>query len=196
MVIREDTLLRTRLHTLLQNADLFRDIAKSTNNFLVAVKKCENSIGDSRIATEFKDEFLRATQIVPGNTRVEMVDGLELQTTVEEVQPCRAIYVHGGTEHLLREGFVDAQVSGGHGEVGECDLHVQWGCDHVRDQDEEDPTTPVRNGAVENAVAKPGPEERLAGNFKPAVPPRWASLGSLVAEKVAKAQDIEVKPAE
>lgn len=65
----------------------------------------------------------------------------------------------------------------------------------MRYQDEEDPTAPVGNGAVENAVAKPGPEERLAGNFKPAVPPSRTSLGSLVAEKVAKTQDIEVKPA-
>lgn len=133
---------------------------------------------------------------MPRDARVEVVDGLELEAAVEEVQPGGTVDVHRGAEHSLREGLVDAQVRGRHGEVGEGDLHVQRSSDHVGDQDEEDPVPPVRDGAVEHGVAKPCPEEDLPHKLEPAVPPGWPLLGSLAQEKVLPAESVKVEAAE
>lgn len=117
MMVRKHALLRARLPTLLQDTDLFRNIPKPPNDLLVTIEERENSIWDTRITTELKNKLLRATQIVSRNTRVQMVDGLKLQTTVEKIKPCRAVHVHGCAEHFLGKGLVHAQVSCGHGEV-------------------------------------------------------------------------------
>ena len=117
MMIRKDAILGTRLPALFQDTDLFRNFPKSPNDFLVAIHECENGIRDTCVATKLEDKLLRATQVVTRDTGVEVVDCLELKTTVEEIKPRRTVHVHGGTEHLLREGLVDTQVRGGHGEV-------------------------------------------------------------------------------
>lgn len=82
---------------------MLRDIPKFANYFLVAVIKGENGVGYASIATEVDHEFLGTTQVVTGNARVEVVDSLELQSTMEEVEPCRAVDIHGGAQHLLRK---------------------------------------------------------------------------------------------
>lgn len=187
VMIRKDTLLRTRLSAFFQNTDLFRDVAESVNDFFVAVVERENGIWNPRIATELENKLLGTTQVVAWDTWVKMVDGLELQTTVEEIQPCRTVHIHGRTKHLLGEGFMDAQISSGHGEVRKSNLDMQWSSDHVGNQGEKDPTAPVRNGAVKNTVTEPCPEKDLACNFEPAVPPGRSLSGSLVAKEVSKA---------
>lgn len=118
VVIGEDAALGDGLATLLHEADLFRDFTKPADDLLVAIIEREDGIGDTSIATELYDELLRATQVVARDPRVEMVNGLELQATVEEIQPCWAVDVHSGTEHLLREGLANTQVGGRHSEVG------------------------------------------------------------------------------
>lgn len=70
------------------------------------------------------------------DARVQVMDGLELQSAVEEVEPVGRIDIHGRAEHLLGKGLVDAEVGGAHCEVAERDLHVQGRGDHVADQDE------------------------------------------------------------
>ncbi len=60
-----------------------------------------------------------------------MMHGLELQATVNEVEPGRAGDIHGGAELLLREGFGIAEVGSRHCEVGEGDLDVQRHGDDV-----------------------------------------------------------------
>lgn len=124
MMIRKDTVLCTRLATLFQETDLIRNLPESSNNFLVAIHECENGVRNACFVTKLEDKLLRATQVVAWDTGVEVVDGLELKTTVEKIQPCRAVHVHGGTKHLLREGLMDTQIRSRHGEVRECDLHV------------------------------------------------------------------------
>lgn len=195
MMVRKNTLLRARLPTLLQDTNLLRNVSESTNNLLITIKEREDSIWDTRVTTELKDKFLRATEVMPRDTRVEMVNSLELKTTVEEIQPCWAVHVHGSAEHFLGEGLVHAQISCGHGEVGERDLNVQWRSDHMRDQDEKDTATPVRNGTVKDTVAEPGPEENLSGDLEPAVPPGWAFFRCLAAEEILPAQNVEVESA-
>lgn len=122
--------------------------------------------------------------------------GLELQPTVEEVQPGGTLDVHGGSEHFLGKGLVDAEVGGRHGEVGESDLDVKGRGDHVGDEDERDAAGEGRDGAVEDAVAEPGPEEGLAGELEVAVPPCGALLGGLAEEEVFPGEAVEIEAAE
>ena len=133
---------------------------------------------------------------MPRDAGEEVVDGLELQAAVDEVQPGGAVDVHGGAQHLLREGLVDAEVGGAHGKVGERDLHVQRGGDHVAEEDEGEARARARDAAVDDAVAEPGPEEGLAGDLEPAVPPRRASLRALPEKEVRPAEAVEVEATE
>ena len=125
-----------------------------------------------------------------------MVDGLELQAAVEEVQPGGAVDVHGSAQHFLREGLVDAEVGGAHGEVRERNLHMQYGGDHVADEDEGNARAGGGKAPVEDAVAEPCPEEGLAGDFEPAVPPCGTLFGALPEEQIRPAEAVEVEAAE
>ena len=196
VVIRKDAILRARFSAFLQDPDLFRNIAKSSNDFLVAINKRENGIRNAGVTTELKDKLLGATEVVTRDTRVEVMDGLELKTAMEEIQPCRAVHIHCGTQHLLGKRLLDTQIGSGHGKVGEGNLHMQWGCHHVGDENEKHPISCIRNRPVDNAVAKPYPEENLASDLKPAMPPGRAPFGSLVAKEVLEAQHIQVESTE
>lgn len=64
-----------------------------------------------------------------------------------------------------------AEVSGAHGEVGESDLDVKRGSDHVGDKDECHPCGPGGDAEVYCLVAEPVPEENVTGDLKVAMPP-------------------------
>ena len=147
-MIREHTLLRNRLPALLKQMHLLRHITQSINDLFIAVQKRENRIWDVCLAAEIQNQMLCSTEVVSRDARIEVVDGLELQATMEEVQPGRAVDVHGCAKHFLREGLVDAHVGRRHGEVRECDLYVQRRCHHVGHHDESQAAAPVRNGTV------------------------------------------------
>jgi hypothetical protein len=77
------------------------------------------SIARHGIAAELYNELLRTTQVVTWDTRVEMMNSLELQATVEEIQPCRAntgipyaifTFYDGNKEVISRLGDVAKQV--------------------------------------------------------------------------------------
>ena len=123
------------------------------------------------------------------------MDGLELQAAVEEVKPGRTFNVHGGAEHLLGEGLVDAKVGGAHRVVAEGDLHVQGHGDGVADQDEDEAVAKGGDAAVEQAVAEPCPEEDVADDFEPSVPPGRALLWALAQQQVFPAESVEVEAA-
>lgn len=137
VVIREHALFGSRLPTLLQNIYLLGDIAQSADDFLVTIEEGKNRIRDPSVAAELQNQLLGAPQVMARDPGEEMVNSLELQSTVEKVKPSRAVNVHCGAEHLLREGLVDAKVGGGHGEVGECDLYMQRGGDHMGHEKED-----------------------------------------------------------
>lgn len=133
---------------------------------------------------------------MPRNAWEQMVHGLELQTAVEEIEPLRAVDVHGRAQHALGEGLGDAEVCGRHGEVGEGDLDVHGHGYHVAEQNEGDAGAGCGDGLVDCEVAEPGPEEELAGDFEVAVPPCWAFARALAEEDVLPAEDVEVEAAE
>lgn len=121
------------------------------------------------------------------------MDGLELQTAVEEVEPGRAVDIHGGAEHSLWERLVDSHVGGGHGEVRKCDLHVQRRGNHMGDEKEGKPAAPVGDRPVHHSIAKPDPEKDLAANLKPPMPPGGTFFRGLAHEEVLPAQAIQVE---
>lgn len=101
VMIGKDAFLRTRLPTLFKKTELLGDITQSRDDFLITIVKGEDGIRNARVATKVQYEFLGAPQVVARDSGVEMMDGLELQTAVEEVQPSGAINIHGGPEHFL-----------------------------------------------------------------------------------------------
>ena len=93
------------------------------------------------------------------------MNGLELQSSVEEIKPFGTIDIHSRPQHFLRKRLVHAEIGGAHREVAERDLHVQRRRDHVADHDEGETAADGRDGFVDDAVAEPGPEEDLADDF-------------------------------
>lgn len=191
--MREDTLLRNRLATLLHETDLLRHFSKPTDNLLISIVEGKDSVGNTGVATKLQNILLGTSEVVARHARVEVVDRLELEATVEEVQPGRAIHVHGRTQHLLGEGFVDAQVGGGHGEVGQCDLHMQGRGHNVGHHEEDEAATPVGNRLVQHEVDVPVPEEHLAGDLEIDVPPGGSLLRGLAFQQVLPAEAVEVE---
>lgn len=165
-----DQLPCTHLTTLIKDADLFPDLVKLANDLDVAVDKPVDGIGDLDVVAKLSDQLLRPAEVVSRDPWVEVVDGLELQAAVHEVEPGRAVDIHGRAEHTLREAFVGAQIGRAHGEMRERDLHVQRAGDHVADHDEDESVPRGRDGKVQDKIAVPCPEDELAEDFEMAVP--------------------------
>jgi len=121
---------------------------------------------------------------------------LELQTAVKEVKPLRAVHIHCSAQHALREGLCGPEVGGRHGEVGEGDLDVQRHGDHVRDEDEGETAGHSGDGAIYNAIPKPGPEEDLANDFEPAVPASRTSARAETENKIFPGKAVKVEATE
>ena len=132
MMIREHTLFGTRFPTFLQNANLFGHVAQTTNDLLIPIVESEDGIRDVYFLAELLDQDLCSSQVMSRDTWIEVMNCLELKATVNKIKPCRAVNIHCGAQHLLRERFVHTQVCSRHGEVRECDLDVEWCSDHVR----------------------------------------------------------------
>lgn len=115
--MREDALLGNRLPAFLENTELLCHITEPADDLLVTIVEGKEGIWNASVATELGDVLLSTAEIVARHARVEMVDGLELQTAMEKVKPSRAVDVHGSTQHLLSKRFVNTQVSRGHGEM-------------------------------------------------------------------------------
>lgn len=130
---------------------------------------------------------------MPRDARIEVVDSLKLQASVEEVQPLGAIHVHGRPQHLLREGFVDSQFCSTHSEVAQGDLNVQNPRDHVTDHDKKPSVAGCGDSLVDDAIAEPRPEEDLASNLEPSVPPSWTFPRSETEQQIFQAQAVQIE---
>lgn len=159
------------LLTVDQDSDLIADLVHSIKHLLVAINEFQDGIGDARVGTELLHHGLRFSEIMSRNAREQMMNGLELKTTVNEVQPGRAVDVHGSAELALGERLVLAQIGRGHPPVRECDLNMQRHGDDVGNQDEGDANGPCRQCAPEEHVAKQEPvaghEDYLGGTNPP-----------------------------
>ena len=89
--------------TFLQHPQLSGDLAQSADDFLVPLCKTKDDVRYPDLGAKPLDILLRPAQVMSRNARVQMVDDLELETTVDEVQPGRTVDIHGRPEHLLSE---------------------------------------------------------------------------------------------
>lgn len=158
-----------------QMLNLVAHLLQPVQDLLVAILEAEKNIWDVRLGAELLDQGLDLAQVMSGYTGKEVVDGLELETAVDEVEPGGAVDIHGGAQLALGEGFGFAEVRGGHGPVGEGDLDVEGHGDDVRDKDESDSDGPTGKGAPEEEVTKDVPVARHHGDLSGADPPRLAA---------------------
>lgn len=158
-----------------QDLDLLANLVQSAEDLAVSIDESQNGVGDFRLLAELADHDLDLAEVMSWYTGEEMVNGLELEATVDEVQPGRAVDVHGGSELALGEGFVLAEVGCGHSPVGEGDLDVKRHGNDMRDQDEHDTGRPVWQRAPEEKVAKDEPVAGHKGDLGWANPPGLAA---------------------
>ena len=125
------TALSESLLTLCQYCSLSSNLSQFPNYFFVPIYKPVQRVWYAHLGAEFLHELLSSAQVVSWHPWKEMVDSLELQATVEKVQPLRTFDIHCCSEHLLRERLVWAELCSAHGEVGQSDLSVKRHRDHV-----------------------------------------------------------------
>ena len=78
-----------------QNCYLPPDIAQPPDHLLVPLNETIQSIGYIHLITEFLNKLLSPSKVVTRHPRKQMMDCLELQTSVEEIEPLRTVDVHG-----------------------------------------------------------------------------------------------------
>lgn len=175
--------------------ELVANILEPAQNLAVSVGEVENRVRNASILAEVADEELHLSEVVARHSGEEMVDSLELETAVDEVEPGRAVDVHGGSELALSEGLSLTKVDGGHSPMGQGDLDVQRHGDNVRDENEDDAGRPVRESPPEEAVAEEEPVASHEGNLSRANPPSSAlsKLRGLLGEDVEPREEVEVE---
>lgn len=178
-----------------QDLDLFTNVVEPAQDLLVALDKGEDGVGNAGFAAKLPGEDLGLAEVVAGKSREQVVDGLELETTVDKVEPGGAVDVHGGTELALREGLGLAQVGVGRSPVGEGDLNVQRHGDNVRNQHKADAGGPVGEGLPEKTVAEEEPVATHENNLSGTDPPGLgeAETGRPVGDDVKPREEIEVE---
>jgi hypothetical protein len=178
--------LHQRLHHL---PDLF----KPTKHDLVPFHKRIALVLYARLLAKLPHQHLERTQIMPRHPREQMVHRLELQAAVQEVEPGRAVDVHGGAQLALGERLGGPQVRRRHAPVRQRDLHVQEHRHTVRDQHEADADRPRWQRAPQQAVAEERPVTRHHGQLDGARPPGGAKVRGTWREQVQPGEEVEVE---
>lgn len=162
--------------TRIQVLDNVADLLQPRQHRLITVHKRQASILDAALLRKLPDQLLASAQIVPRDSRKQMMNGLELQTAVEPVQPLGAVNVHGCAELVLRERLGGSKVGSRHAPVRQGDLDVEDDGDDVGSQDESNAVVPGGQCAPDEQVAENVPVAAHEGNFSRASPPRSAEL--------------------
>lgn len=83
-----------------------------------------------------------------------------------------------------------SQICSTHREMAQGDLNVQNPCDHVTDHDKKPSVAGCGYSLIEDAIAEPRPEEDLASNLEPSVPPSWTFSRSQTEQQIFPAQTV------
>lgn len=169
------------------------NLVQPRQNDLVTVNKALVIVPDSRLLTEVQNETLCFAQVVSRQPGEQVVDGLELKSSVEEIQPLGAVDIQGGAELALGKGLGRAQVRGRHSPVGEGDLDMQQDRDGVRYKDESHACRPVWQSARDELVSEKVPVARHEDDLKPSRPPRRAKLSGTGGKQMEPREDVEVE---
>lgn len=81
----KDTFSSNRLPTLFHYLCLFCNIGQTRNHLLVTIDKSEDGIRNLDFAAELSDKFLGFSKIVTRDSRKEMMNCLELETSMEKI---------------------------------------------------------------------------------------------------------------
>lgn len=183
------------LLTVDQNFDLAAYFPHAIEHLLVSINKGQDGVRDACVGAKLLDHVLHFPQVVSGNAREQVVDGLELQTAMDEVEPGRAVHVHGSTQLALRERLFLAQVRMRHAPVRQGNLNVQWHRNNVRYQHECNAQRPCRQRAPQEDIAKQEPVARHEPNFGWPNPPCLAASqgGRPLGEDVDPRKQIQVE---
>ena len=73
---------------------LISHLPQLTQHFPVAIREAVDTVFDLRLRVKVLHQSLRMPKIVPRYAREEAMDGLELQVSIDEVEPRRAFDVH------------------------------------------------------------------------------------------------------
>lgn len=148
---------------------------------------------DTGLLAELSDEDLELPQVVSRHAWEEMVHSLELQTTVEEVQPGGTVNVHSRTQLPLSKGLAIAEICSGHSPMRQRDLNMQWECGDMRDENKQNSQLPGRNAAVEEDVSKKVPVAADADNLCGSSPHRTTKIHCPRREQMAERQEVKIE---
>lgn len=157
--------------TMSQDPDLVTNILKSVEDLAVAVHKVEDRIGNAGLGAKLPDQDLSLAEVVSWDSREQVVNCLELKSTVDEIEPSRAIDVHGGSKLSLGEGLGFAKIRCGHAPMRQSDLNVKGHGDDVRDENKGNAGWPVGQGSPQEEVSEQEPVAAHEADFRRSNPP-------------------------
>lgn len=135
-----------------KNLRLVCDVLELSKDTVVSFDESEDLVVDSCLLAEVPYENRQLSQVMSRHTREQVVHRLELETTVEEVQPFRTGYVHGGAELALSKDLSWAKVGCACAPVRQCDLDLQGQSGHVAHQQEKPSILSVRDALPQEEV--------------------------------------------
>jgi len=171
----------------------FAHFFESAQNNLVALHKAITLVLDRCLVAELANKNLQSAQVVARHAREEVVDSLELKTSVQEIQPGGAVDIHGGAELALGEALGRAQIRGGHAPVAQGDLNVQEHGDTMRDEHECDSDGPSGECAPEKSVSEHSPVASHEKDLDRACPPSRAEVGSTRRHQMEPGKKVQVE---
>lgn len=110
MMMREDALVSDGLSTLLHHTQLLGHVTEPADDLFISIVESKDCIWDAGFFAECQDILLSLAKVVAWHAWVKVMDRLELQTTVEEVEPGGTVDIHGSAEHFLGKGLINSQV--------------------------------------------------------------------------------------
>lgn len=138
----------------LQLSGHFAEFAKDV---FVSRHKPQPLVLDTCFVAETDDQLLQSSKVVTWYAREQVVYGLELQATMDKIEPRRALDVHCGSKLMLGEAFRFAEVTGRHRPMRQRDLHMQGHRDDMGDQHEHDTKWPRWNTPPYQTITKEKP---------------------------------------
>lgn len=157
-----------------QDSDLITNILKTVEDLAVAIHKVENRVGNTGFGAKLPDQDLSLAEVVSWKSGEQVVNSLELESTVDEIEPSRAINVHAGSELPLGEGLGFAKIRCRHTPMRQSDLNVKGHGDDVRDENKGNASRPVGQGSPQEEISEDEPVAAHEADFRRSNPPRLA----------------------
>jgi hypothetical protein len=114
-----------------KNLCLVRNVLEFPQDTVISFDKPKCLVLDARLLAEIPHKNGQLAQIVSRNTREQVVYRLEMETTMEEVQPFGTRYIHSSAQLSLSKDLSWAKVGCACAPVRQCDLDLQRQSGHM-----------------------------------------------------------------